>query len=1069
MLAVIGVLGAGLGLGAGCSKESKVAGHIQRGAAAASAGDYLKAEIEFLNALRLEPGNLTVTRQLGEVYFQQGNISKAFLVLKRVSDAGAKDDDLRIKLARMYLTGRKLKEAREEALAVLATQPASDEAWIVYGQAAGTANEMLEANQKLEAMRPRADQSAGFHLAVGTLAFRQGQTAEAGQAYQRAIALAPKLAVAHEMNASLLFRQNQIQRAAEALKLAAELSPPRSVTPLRYADFLRDSGDEAGALKMVEGLVRQAPDYIPANVELAQMLFAAKRPAEASEAVARVLSMDPANYEAMLLGGRLTLSKGELAKGLADLEKLARVHSRIPEAHYNLAVAQLLNNDPAKALASLSQAIGLNPEYTDAILLQGDLNLRRGDATSVISSTTDLLTKRPQLSRGYILLGDAYSMRGNLAEALAAYAKSAQLAPKNPQAHYLIGSVLAQQGRRAEARKAFEQAQALAPDYGAAVEQLVGLDLAEKKFTDAATRIQVQMQRHPKSAGPFVLQSKLFLAQTNVAQAEASLRKAMETEPDGVVAPVSMAQLLMRSGRTQEGLASLRQAEARHPRDVGLLIQIGMLEFELGNRPAARATYEELLKIKPDSPIALNNLANLYAEHFNMPDQAYELARRAAELEPNDPSVNDTLGWILVKRREYRWALGLLQTSVQKLTNEPEAWYHLGVAQYMVGDDAGARASLAKATADARTYHGRDDATQRLQLLKADFNQLDAANLAKMEKYLGEHPEDPIVSGRLAARAERDGKFDQAVAILERSIAENKNNVGAIAQAARIYAERLKNPKKALELARNARDAAPENPALSHLLGTVAYANGDATYAVGLLEESSRKLPGDPQVLYDLAMAQYATGQIPESEATMQRALGLGQPFPQLETARRWLTISSLFKDTARLRQSAQSVADWLKAEPGNPAVLLASGALHELQGNTAAAEQTYTRLAALHPAFTPGQLRLALLQASRPETLPQAFETANRLRQSLPNDPDVAATLGVISYQRADYQRAAQLLAESSRARATEPQVWYYLGLARHQLKQKTEARQALERLLALEATGARATEARRVLSEIQ
>src|SRR4030095_1927405 len=84
-------------LGAGCSKQSKVAGYLKRGGEYVAKGEYLKGEIEYLNAMRLDPANLTAIRGLGDIYFEQGNTPKAFAFLKKAADSGVTDDDLRLK------------------------------------------------------------------------------------------------------------------------------------------------------------------------------------------------------------------------------------------------------------------------------------------------------------------------------------------------------------------------------------------------------------------------------------------------------------------------------------------------------------------------------------------------------------------------------------------------------------------------------------------------------------------------------------------------------------------------------------------------------------------------------------------------------------------------------------------------------------------------------------------------------------------------------------------------------------------------------------------------------------
>ena len=63
---------------------------------------------------------------------------------------------------------------------------------------------------------------------------------------------------------------------------------------------------------------------------------------------------------------------------------------------------------------------------------------------------------------------------------------------------------------------------------------------------------------------------------------------------------------------------------------------------------------------------ALNNLACLYTERLNDLDKAYDLARKAHDLQGNDPAIADTFGWVLSKRGEYQQALAILQESAAK-------------------------------------------------------------------------------------------------------------------------------------------------------------------------------------------------------------------------------------------------------------------------------------------------------------------------------------------------------------------------------------------------------------------
>jgi len=132
-----------------------------------------------------------------------------------------------------------------------------------------------------------------------------------------------------------------------------------------------------------------------------------------------------------------------------------------------------------------------------------------------------------------------------------------------------------------------------------------------------------------------------------------------------------------------------------------------------GQLRRARATYEKLLEINPNFVIALNNLAYLYSEQFNLLDKAFEAARKARDLAPNDPSSSDTLGWILFKRGDYSWAVSLLQASAERMSEQPEVLFHLGMTYYMMNEEVRARNAFTRALAANKEFPGKEEARKR--------------------------------------------------------------------------------------------------------------------------------------------------------------------------------------------------------------------------------------------------------------------------------------------------------------------------------------------------------------------
>ena len=114
-----------------------------------------------------------------------------------------------------------------------------------------------------------------------------------------------------------------------------------------------------------------------------------------------------------------------------------------------------------------------------------------------------------------------------------------------------------------------------------------------------------------------------------------------------------------------------------------------------GDEDAALRRYEKLAD--SGNPIALNNLAWLYNERGDA--RAVEVARRAAEVAPDNPDVLDTLGWVLVQQGgDPEEAVRMLRRSAELNPENPSVQYHLGVALRATGELEAARAALVRAT-----------------------------------------------------------------------------------------------------------------------------------------------------------------------------------------------------------------------------------------------------------------------------------------------------------------------------------------------------------------------------------
>ncbi|PYI86769.1 MAG: hypothetical protein DME26_08420, partial [Verrucomicrobia bacterium] len=283
-----------------------------------------------------------------------------------------------------------------------------------------------------------------------------------------------------------------------------------------------------------------------------QVAFAERKYDDCAALVEKVVARDSMNLEALLMRGKVKLSKGEGAKALPELERLSTLYPGVPRVQYQLALAYLANSDLTKAMNCLNQAKTLDPNYAEATLLLAELNIRKGQSAAAITSLAQLVKQQPQLAQAHLLLASAYLMQKEADRALGVYRQMSALFPKNAEVPYLSATVLAQQNKRAEARKAFERTLELAPDYLPAVEQLVNLDLVDKQYAAALSRATEMTQKHPKAADPWLLVAKVHLAQKDTNQGEAALLKAIEVDPSQRNAYLLLAQVYVAGNKHQQ-------------------------------------------------------------------------------------------------------------------------------------------------------------------------------------------------------------------------------------------------------------------------------------------------------------------------------------------------------------------------------------------------------------------------------------------------------------------------------------------------------------------------------------
>ena len=151
------------------------------------------------------------------------------------------------------------------------------------------------------------------------------------------------------------------------------------------------------------------------------------------------------------------------------------------------------------------------------------------------------------------------------------------------------------------------------------------------------------------------------------------------------------ADLLTQAGATATAMQVLNQALAETPESASLRYARSMLGEQQNNLALMESDLRAIIASDPGNTTALNALGYTLANRTERYTEAMELISRALALEPDEPAILDSMGWVLYRTGRYEEALGYLSRAYAAFP-DPEVAAHLGEVLWVTGDTDSATA-----------------------------------------------------------------------------------------------------------------------------------------------------------------------------------------------------------------------------------------------------------------------------------------------------------------------------------------------------------------------------------------
>lgn len=192
-------------------------------------------------------------------------------------------------------------------------------------------------------------------------------------------------------------------------------------------------------------------------------------------------------------------------------------------------------------------------------------------------------------------------------------------------------------------------------------------------------------------------QADILIANGRADEASRRLAEARDAQPDYAIQLYLIeAETLANNDKTQSAWLVLQNAIKQNPDDLNLLYTRSMLAEKRNDLAQMEKDLRAILAREPNNAMALNALGYTLSDRTTRFDEARVLIERAHQLNPEDPAVLDSLGWVHYRLGNLDDAERYLRSALERFPDH-EVAAHLGEVLWANGKQREARKIWGKA------------------------------------------------------------------------------------------------------------------------------------------------------------------------------------------------------------------------------------------------------------------------------------------------------------------------------------------------------------------------------------
>ncbi len=375
-----------------------------------------------------------------------------------------------------------------------------------------------------------------------------------------------------------------------------------------------------------------------------------------------------------------------------NTETVLRVAKKIADHYPAYAYAQYLYghlaaqaNKPEQALPYLDRALKIK-QIPDAHALRAKMLLKLGKRKEALVSLKRAVLSKPDNQQLRLALARLLVDMKEYDQARLEFEKLHQMAPNDPTLLYTLG-LLALEAQRLDAAEKYLTQLLKSGKRNDEARYYLGRISQSKGDYAAAINWYSQVKGGTYRFDAQLRQVSLLAKQGNAEEALSRLKKMIDNSPTKTALVriyLMQGDILEQQGKPEQAIEVYNEALQMIPGNIDLLYARGLTGQSIGNIKMLEDDMRAILKTEPDNAAALNALGFTLADETDRIEEALGYLQRAIQLDPEDPAIIDSLGWVHYRLGNYDKAIRLLKKALSQV-EDGEIAAHLGEVLWVTG------------------------------------------------------------------------------------------------------------------------------------------------------------------------------------------------------------------------------------------------------------------------------------------------------------------------------------------------------------------------------------------------